>query len=271
MQNFFHRRWPKPALGTSSAIRGLLVGVATVPLLLTACSGGNNKNNQVASQVATVAAPPTVAAPAPTVARAASATPTTAPAVAVVQASPSAAAGASSKVPLLSAILNAPTAVPPTPLPAGVTATPLPPVATPGAAQTKQIIFYLDTVTSGAGQSTLHVDPDRFCTQTSSFHRGMIVVFRATAYDNTGKELQPADMQSAVLKIPGKDDIKFNYGQHAPGVWFWTAGWTIPLDYPLGVVDFSVVFTTNSGKTGTFNQLPIGGTPNSESRLNVIG
>jgi hypothetical protein len=177
-------------------------------------------------------------------------------------------------VPLLSVILNAPTPVPPTPRPAGVTPTPPPPPPTPAPAQTKEIIFYVDTVTSSAGESPFHVDADRYCNQTSVFYRGMHVVFRVTAYDNTGKELQPADMQSAVLKVPGNDDLKFNYGQHSPGVWFWTVAWNIPPAYPLGVVDFSVVFATNSGKTGTFKQLQIGGIPGSplvESRLNVIG
>jgi hypothetical protein len=285
MQNIFHRRWPKPVLGTSSATRALLVGVAAVPFLLTACSGGN-KNNQVATQAATVAAPPSVVAPpsvaapasrtaaASAVASAASAAPATTAAATAVQASPSTASAASTKVPLLSVILNAPTPVPPTPRPAGVTPTPPPPPATPAPAQTKEIIFYVDTVTSSAGESPLHVDADRYCTQSSAFRRGMHVVFRVTAFDNTGKELQPADMQSAVLKVPGNDDLKLNYGQHAPGIWFWTVAWNVPLDYPLGVVDFSVVFATNSGKTGTFKQLQIGGNPGSplvESRLSVVG
>jgi len=257
MLKLFQRRWPNSVMGATSATRALVVGVAIRMLLLAACTGAS-KNNP--NQAATVVAPPQAGA--------------ATPAAPAVQASSSAATGASSKVPILSAVLNAPTPAPPTALAAGVTATPPPPPATPPAAQTKDIIFYVDTVTASAGESPFNVDADKYCDQTSSFHRGMKIVFRATAYDNTGKELQPADMQNAVLKIPGNDDIKFSYGQHAPGVWFWTANFVIPPDYPLGVIDFSVVFTTNSGKTGTFKQLPISqattGKPGLQSQLSVV-
>lgn len=108
------------------------------------------------------------------------------------------------------------------------------------------------------------------CTQLSSFKRGERVVFRVWGVESeTGDALTTENVKYAYVKIPGQDNIKLNFGPHGSGTGrasFWTAGWSVPLDYPLGVVSFRVVFKTESGKFGIFTQ---DGLPQ-ESRLTIL-
>lgn len=176
--------------------------------------------------------------------------------------------GAGGKLPILAAVPNAPTRAPAATLAPGVTAAP---AATTPPAQVRQITFYVDTVTAGPGESKYNVDADRYCTISSSFRRGMHIVWRLMAWNNAGKELQTADVKTGILKLPQGDTVNFRYGNHG-GTWFWTAAWDAPLDYPLGVIDFTIEFTTNDGKTGTYKQIPVSLPERSiESRLNIIG
>ncbi|TAK76615.1 MAG: hypothetical protein EPO16_06915 [Dehalococcoidia bacterium] len=171
--------------------------------------------------------------------------------------------------PILGSIKNAPARVTPTPLPAGVTATPAPPAATPPAAQKVPIVFYVDTVTSGAGESPFNVDATIGCARTSMFSRGMRIVWRLTAYDNTGTELQPATIESLVLKVAGKD-ATFRYGRHGDAGWFWTATYDVPMETPLGTLDWTVEAKTKSGATATYKEIAAFTAPGAE-RVMVDG
>lgn len=109
------------------------------------------------------------------------------------------------------------------------------------------------------------------CTQLSAFKRGERVVFRVWGVESeTGDALTTENVKYAYVKIPGQaDNIKLNFGPHGSGTGrssFWTAGWSVPLDYPLGVVSFRVVFKTDSNKFGIFTQ---DGLPQ-ESRLTIL-
>ena len=230
------------------------VGVALVGALLVACTS----EEEVPAPTATAAATLAVGAvPAPT--QAAGATP------------PTQAAGADlvwpekwrkGTVPILGAIRNAVPRATPAPLPAGATATPAAPRPTPGAPRTEQIIFYVDTITAGAGESPFNVDATIGCARTSMFSRGMHVVWRLTAFDNTGTELQPATIDSLVLKVGGKD-AAFRYGRHGAD-WFWTATYDIPMDAPLGTLDWSVEAKTKAGATATYKELAVFTAPGAE-------
>jgi hypothetical protein len=176
---------------------------------------------------------------------------------------------------ILGAIPNSPARATPTPLPAGVTATPPPPPVTPGPAAKKQIVFYVDTVTSGPGESLLNVDPSISCARTSVFLRGMHIVFRMIAYDNTGTELQTGNVDTMVLRVAGKD-VTMRYGRHGTGTpgeaWFWTGTWDVPGDFPIGTVDWSIDAKTKSGLAGSFKELAISSpASNEESRLLIAG
>lgn len=118
------------------------------------------------------------------------------------------------------------------------------------------IAVYADTVSSSRGDVRLA----RVCTQTNTFPRKARVVFRAWAVDTkSGKAMGVDEMRYAYVKIPGQPNLKLNWGSHgAVGnkVNFWSGAWAIPDDYPLGVVNFRIVFKSEDGRFGTFSQPP---------------
>lgn len=175
------------------------------------------------------------------------------------------------KQPILGAVPNAPpraTAVPPKP---GITP---PPPPKPPAPEVREITFYVDTVTAGAGESKFNVDADRYCVINSTFRRGMHIVWRMYAWDNTGKELQEADVDTALLKLPHGEEAKFRWGRHGAtedAPWFWTAAWDVPMQYPLGALAFTINVSTKNGKKGIFKQIPVSMPERGiESRLQII-
>ena len=155
--------------------------------------------------------------------------------------------------PIIGAIPNAPPRATPTPVPAGFVAPPPPPLV---AAEVKSLFLDVNTVTAGKGESKYNVDADKLCASTSVFKRGMHIVWLMEAYEaSTGKELQTADVKTAVLKLPNGDTANFRYGRHGAtedSPWFWSAAWDVPPDFPLGVLDFEVTVTSASDKQGTF-------------------
>ena len=181
-------------------------------------------------------------------------TPTAAAPVTTSPTQPAAATPAQTKLPILSAIPNAPPRATPVPTPVGqVAPTPVPLVA----AEVKALFLDVNTVTAGAGESRYNVDGDRYCVATSTFKRGMHVVWLMEAYDaGTGKELQAADVKEAIVKLPHGENVSFRYGRHGStddAPWFWSAAWDIPPDYPLGVLDFEVAVTSSTDKRATFS------------------
>ncbi len=164
---------------------------------------------------------------------------------------------------LLYAKPNSPPKATPTALPAGAVP-PAPAVAPP--AEKTDVFLYVDTVTAGNGESKFNIDPSRNCTITGVIKRGMHLVFRMKGVDvASGKTLTGENVKDALVKIPGQPEMKMRYAKHADD-WHWGgAAWDVPMDYPLGAVDFSVEVTTNEGKKGLFKQMVIG-----DSRLTVI-
>jgi hypothetical protein len=124
----------------------------------------------------------------------------------------------------------------------------------PYPAKKVDVAVYADTVSSSSGAVKL----SRVCTQANNFPRQARVVFRAWAVDtSTGQALTSLDVKYAYVKIPGQPNLKLNWGAHgAVGakVNFWSAGWAIPADYPLGVVPFRIVFKTDDNRFGIYQQ-----------------
>jgi len=159
---------------------------------------------------------------------------------------------------IMAAVPNAPPRATPTPLPPG--ATPAPKPQPPE--MTKPIGFYVDTVTAGLGESQFKVDANLTCVRLSAFKRGMHVVWRMHMVDtSTGKVIQTTDVDRAVLKLPNGETRNFAYGRHGAtdDTWIWTTAWDVPMDYPLGNVDYTIEVATKSGKTGTFKEIPVNG------------
>lgn len=173
---------------------------------------------------------------------------------------------------LLSSVPDAPPRAPrPAPDP---DAPPPPPPPTPPAHENVELFMYVDTVTSGGGESPYSVDASTYCSISSVFKRGMRIVWRMKVVDtSTGNVLQGTDVKSAVVSLPGGTE-DFSFGRHGgadDSPWFWTAYFDVPPDFPLGILDFVVEVTTNDGKTGTFKQLAVNYPAiNIVSSLNIV-
>lgn len=114
----------------------------------------------------------------------------------------------------------------------------------------------VDSVTSSPGAGL--VDATAACVQQSVFKRGMHIVFRMSAQDTvTGKALGEAEISDAILQLPSGDELAFKYAKHgkeADSPFFWSTAWDVPMDFPLGAVDYKVVVTTVAGDTATWTQ-----------------
>jgi hypothetical protein len=94
------------------------------------------------------------------------------------------------------------------------------------------------------------------------FAQGSTVVFRATAGETkTGTLVTDQSAKYFYVKILGQPNVKLTYKAPAKkgvGVpWSWSASWTIPADYPTGVVAFQVLLRSKSGGYGSFVQMPV--------------
>lgn len=105
-------------------------------------------------------------------------------------------------------------------------------------------------------------------TVTNYFTPGRKVVFRASALNTkTHKFVTRSEVKSFYVQIPDQPNVTLLYRPHglaARGHAVWIGKWTIPLDYPLGIVPFKAVVRIKTKQTGTFTQLPI-----ASSRLTV--
>jgi hypothetical protein len=173
-------------------------------------------------------------------------------------------------IPILGAYANAPVrpaAATPTPLPAGATAPP-PPTPIPAPVVTVPLFAHIETVTSGPGESKFNVDANLSCMKTGLFIRGQQIVWRMEVVDTSTGKILTGDDATAKLKLPNGEEVTMRYGRHGtPGTdaltaWFWTAAWTIPMDYPIGTLDYKVTVTAKSGKEMTFGDPLTVRTPN---------
>jgi hypothetical protein len=130
-----------------------------------------------------------------------------------------------------------------------------PPSWPPGRAQ---VFISGDTVTA---LSTFGHVPAVLGKQENFFPRTAGVKFRMYAVDlKTKKVLTAKDVKFAYVTIPGQPNLKLAYGKQgntAGAPRLWTGTWSIPADYPLGVVRFRILVKTNSKRVGSFQQTPV--------------
>jgi hypothetical protein len=91
------------------------------------------------------------------------------------------------------------------------------------------------------------------------YPRGSTVVFKVFAADTkSGKVLTADDVKYAYVVIPGQPNVKLTYT--APVTkdnTTWLGSWTVPADYPTGLVQFVTRFRTTGKLYGNFVQLPV--------------
>ena len=137
------------------------------------------------------------------------------------------------------------------------------PPTNPWPGKKTKIAFWVGTVTAGPGESIYGVNAASACVETNLFPRGEGVVFRMAAFNaRTGEIIEADDVKYAYIKIPGQPNLALRYTPHgrvATAPWYWGKRWDIPLDYPLGVVNFEIVVKLK-GKgnvIGIFKQAPL--------------
>jgi hypothetical protein len=95
------------------------------------------------------------------------------------------------------------------------------------------------------------------CSQTNVYKRGEQLVVRAWGTDlNTSDVLSSDNIKEAHFSIAGQPDTVMNWGAHGTvgsQVFFWTNALIVPPTFPLGEATVHVVFTTETGKTGTYD------------------
>ena len=91
------------------------------------------------------------------------------------------------------------------------------------------------------------------------FPRGGTVVFKVFAGDAKSKKvLSGDDVKYAYVKIPGAETVKLTYvAPTARNGTNFTGQWTVPADYPLGLVNFTTRFQSKDKQYGNFVQLPV--------------
>jgi len=122
------------------------------------------------------------------------------------------------------------------------------------------IFMYVDTVAGG------NYKPVSDCTMTNLFQPGQTVVFRMDGVNVAagGVNLTAANVASAWITIPGVKAQTMSYGTHGKFS-YWTTGWAIPTNYPVGTVNFVVHVITKAvpatasssavpAESGTFTQ-----------------
>lgn len=140
-----------------------------------------------------------------------------------------------------------------------------PPVYTPGVNAgtagagngTLQLSLYVDTVN---GTRPTGVAPRPVgCTQTNVYKRGEQVVVRSWGSDLATNDLLTSDnVSEAHFSIAGQPDVALNWGAHGvvgSQVFFWSNAWIVPASFPLGETTIHVLFKTESGRTGSYDQV----------------
>jgi len=122
---------------------------------------------------------------------------------------------------------------------------------------TLDLSLYVDTV-NGTRPSGVAPRPVG-CTQTNVYKRGEQVVVRSWGTDLATTALLTSDnVKEAHFSIAGQPDVTLNWGAHgtAPNqVFFWSNAWIVPASFPLGETTIHVVFTLETGKTGSYDQV----------------
>lgn len=101
------------------------------------------------------------------------------------------------------------------------------------------------------------------CVQQSRFPQGSRIVWRYRVLDpSTNTALDDKALKSFDLILPDGKTVAFKYGGHGGtkpnyAEYFWTAGFSIPADYPTGLFNYQVKAVSAEGAIGTFEQMKV--------------
>jgi hypothetical protein len=128
----------------------------------------------------------------------------------------------------------------------------------------RTLVVDANTVIGSAGV----INPQDICVGSTRFPQGEEVVWQIKVYDPaSGETMDDQALDSVVVSLADGQTFDAVYGPH-PGAppgqpqppatdHFWTAGWSIPADYPTGSAPFAVTATSQDGRTGTFSEFNV--------------
>jgi hypothetical protein len=93
------------------------------------------------------------------------------------------------------------------------------------------------------------------CVLASQFKRGELVVWRLRVRDQEGRNVDPSELKSLLVRLPDGQTFPAHFGPHPKGKntdQFWSASWMVPADYPTGSFAYTVVATTTDGSEQTW-------------------
>lgn len=98
---------------------------------------------------------------------------------------------------------------------------------------------------------------------TNLFTRGETAVFRVFAVASKTKQVLTGDMvKYAYVQLANGTKVKLAYrglgsATDQPARWTWSASWTVPSDFPLGVANYKVLFQSKAKQYGQFVEIPV--------------
>jgi outer membrane murein-binding lipoprotein Lpp len=168
--------------------------------------------------------------------------------------------GAPSDVTVLIGARTVPTptpAPPPTLPPPGFTPPPRPGAPATYYEPVGPFFLYVETLAT-TRPSKYGVAATISCVPNSVFKRGQRIVWRFEIIDTTsGVRVTDKDEATIKIKLPNGDEATARWSQRAGGrvpdaPWMWNATWDVPLDSPLGSLDYSIAISTKDGRTGSW-------------------
>jgi hypothetical protein len=98
------------------------------------------------------------------------------------------------------------------------------------------------------------------CVQKNRFAKNEEIVWRVRVIDPaTDEPMDDEALSAIVVKLPDQE-LPMRWGPHPrdnPTDFFWTVAWTVPEDYPSGLLPYTVEATATDGRTGVFEQFGV--------------
>lgn len=128
-------------------------------------------------------------------------------------------------------------------------------LATPQPDQDSRLFCYVETLTADRPSIYGYMAP-RGCMPSGAFHRGERMVWRFTILDvANGKDVTSDEAAGVTLVLPYGVEEQSIFKQRGDGrtqdaPWTWEVCWDVPLDYPVGSLDYSIVVKFKDGRRG---------------------
>lgn len=122
----------------------------------------------------------------------------------------------------------------------------------------ERIFCYMEVLTADRPSEYGYLAPVG-CVPSSAFKQGERIVWRFVVVDvPAGRQLTGDDRSRVELRLPTGEQIQADYKQRGEGrvsdaPWTWDVCWDVPLDYPIGALDYTVHVNFDDGSLGVWS------------------